>query len=207
MRNALFLTALALCAFAAPTLAQDTTDVAEQPVPAPVPTGDLTVVVAGSPDHTLLVGALESAALTETLRGEGPFTVFAPTNAAFEAIPADRSAMLMDPAHAAMLSGLLTYHVVPERLDAAALADRIAQGGGQATLVTVHGAPLLISTNEAGQVVLTDAAGSTAIVTATDLGASNGVVHVVDVVLMPQAVQEAPEDAMDGGTKEADGSH
>jgi uncharacterized surface protein with fasciclin (FAS1) repeats len=192
MRSSLLLAVLGLSAFAAPlTFAQDTTAVAEPPVPA----GDLVVVVTGSADHATLAGALTSAGLVATLQGEGPFTVFAPTDAAFEAVPGEHRAMLMDPAHAAMLSGVLTYHVVPERLDAATLAARITEGGGQATLLTVNGVPLTVALSEAGGVVLTDAAGNTATVTAADLNASNGVVHVIDVVMMPEAMGD---DRMEG---------
>lgn len=110
--------------------------------------------------------------------------------------------MLRAPDHAEMFSGVLLYHVVPGRVDAAALAAQIEAGAGQAMLTTVNGAALTASIDEAGEIVLTDAAGHTATVVATDLNASNGVVHVVDAVLMPTPLSHDDMDMMDDGMED-----
>ena len=142
-------------------------------------------VAVGSPDHTTLVTAVQAAGLAETLSGEGPFTVFAPTNDAFAKLPAGTVESLVQPANRATLTAVLTYHVVAGELKAADVLAAIEAGGGSATLTTVQGAELTASLN-GDSVILTDAAGGTATVTATDLDASNGVVHVIDTVVMPQ---------------------
>ena len=142
-------------------------------------------VAVGSPDHTTLVTAVQAAGLAETLSGEGPFTVFAPTNDAFAKLPAGTVESLVQPANRATLTAVLTYHVVAGELKAADLLAAIEAGGGSATLTTVQGAELTASLS-GESVILTDAAGGTATVTATDLDASNGVVHVIDTVVMPQ---------------------
>jgi len=142
-------------------------------------------VAVGSPDHTTLVAAVQAAGLAETLSGEGPFTVFAPTNDAFAKLPAGTVESLVQPANRATLTAVLTYHVVAGELKAADVLAAIEAGGGSATLTTVQGAALTASL-QGGSVVLTDAAGGTATVTATDLDASNGVIHVIDTVVMPQ---------------------
>ena len=138
-----------------------------------------------SRDHTTLVAAVTAAGLGETLSGAGPFTVFAPTNAAFEKLPAGTVDTLTQPAQKAQLTGILTYHVVPGRLTAAELTRQIEAGGGTATLTTVQGAKLTAKAMNGG-VQLTDAAGGTAMVTQADVMQSNGVIHVVDTVLMPK---------------------
>ncbi|MDO8408936.1 MAG: fasciclin domain-containing protein [Phenylobacterium sp.] len=146
-----------------------------------------TNIVAGaqaSPDHTTLVTAIQTAGLVETLSGPGPFTVFAPTNAAFEKLPAGTVDTLMQPDSKDMLTSVLTYHVVAGEMKAADLMAAIEAGGGTATLTTVEG-DNLTATVVNGAVQLTDARGGTAMVTATDLDQSNGVIHVVDTVLMP----------------------
>jgi len=142
-------------------------------------------VAVGSPDHTTLVAAVQAAGLGETLSGEGPFTVFAPTNDAFAKLPAGTVEALVQPANRATLTAVLTYHVVAGELKAADVLAAIEAGGGSVTLTTVQGAELTASL-QGGSVILTDAAGGTATVTATDLDASNGVVHVIDTVVMPQ---------------------
>jgi len=137
-----------------------------------------------SKDHTTLVAAVKAAGLVDTLKGKGPFTVFAPTNAAFAKLPAGTVDTLLQPANKGTLTAVLTYHVIADRIDAKALVERIKAGGGKATLKTVQGGT--ISATLSGQeVVLTDAKGGTAKVTAVDLGASNGVIHVIDTVVMP----------------------
>ena len=137
-----------------------------------------------SKDHTTLVAAVKAAGLVDTLKGAGPFTVFAPTNAAFDALPAGTVDGLLKPEMKADLSKVLTYHVVPGKLDAAALMAQIEAGGGKAVLTTVQGAALTASAHNGG-VMLTDAKGNTAMVSTADVMQSNGVIHVIDKVLMP----------------------
>jgi uncharacterized surface protein with fasciclin (FAS1) repeats len=147
--------------------------------------GDVVDVAAGSKDHTTLVAAVKAAKLEETLKGSGPFTVFAPTNAAFDKLPAGTVDNLLKPESMATLGNILTYHVVSGNLDAAAVMEAIKAGNGKATLPTVGGGSLTASI-QGGKVVLMDAKGGKSMVTATDLKASNGVIHVIDTVLMPK---------------------
>jgi uncharacterized surface protein with fasciclin (FAS1) repeats len=137
-----------------------------------------------SADHTTLVAAVKAAGLVDTLKGPGPFTVFAPTNEAFAALPAGTVDKLLKPAMKADLTKVLTYHVVSGKLDAAALKTQIAAGGGKAELKTVQG-ETLTATEKNGGIALTDTKGNTAMVTIADVMQSNGVIHVVDKVLMP----------------------
>jgi uncharacterized surface protein with fasciclin (FAS1) repeats len=141
-------------------------------------------VAAGSPDHTTLVAAVKAAGLVETLQGEGPFTVFAPTNAAFDKLPAGTVATLLKPENKGQLTGVLTYHVVAGKLNAKAVLAAIKAGGGKAVLTTVGGGSLTASI-ENGKVILTDAKGGKSTVTVTNLDATNGVIHVIDTVLLP----------------------
>lgn len=141
-------------------------------------------IAATSPDHTTLFTAVEAAGLAGTLASPGPFTVFAPANAAFEALPAGTVATLLKPENKATLAGILTYHVVPGSVDAATLISRIKAGGGKAELITVQGGTL-VARVDGNRVVLADAKGAEASVTAADLAAGNGVVHAIDRVLMP----------------------
>jgi uncharacterized surface protein with fasciclin (FAS1) repeats len=138
-----------------------------------------------SKDHTTLVAAVKAAGLVDTLKGPGPFTVFAPTNAAFAALPAGTVDTLLKPENKAMLQGVLTYHVVAGKVDAAALTKAIAEGGGKATLKTVAGGSLTAMASGGG-VTVTDEKGGTAKVTIADVYQSNGVIHVVDKVLLPK---------------------
>lgn len=145
---------------------------------------DVVDIAIGSKAHTTLVAAVKAAGLVETLKGEGPFTVFAPTNAAFDKLPEGTVDALLKPEAKDKLTGILTYHVVAGNIDAAAVVAAIKQGKGKAELMTVNGGKITASLmNE--KVVITDAAGGKASVTATDLKGSNGVVHVVDAVMMP----------------------
>ena len=141
-------------------------------------------VAVGSADHTTLVTAVKTAGLVDTLSGTGPFTVFAPTNAAFAKLPAGTVDNLLKPASKGALTGILTYHVVPGRVMAADVASLITKGGGKAVVKTVNGQSLTASVS-GGNVILTDAKGGRATVTATDLKAGNGVVHVIDSVALP----------------------
>lgn len=137
-----------------------------------------------SKDHTTLVAAVKAAGLVKTLEGPGPFTVFAPTNEAFDALPAGTVTDLLKPANKAELTKILTYHVVPGRLDAKALDAKIAAGGGQATLKTVEGDSLTVK-GSGTHLTVTDAKGNVADVTIPDVYQSNGVILVVNKVLMP----------------------
>ena len=148
------------------------------------PRGDIVDAAMASPDHATLVAAVKAAGLVDTLKGPGPFTVFAPTDAAFKALPAGTVDTLLKPANKARLSGLLTYHVVAGRVDSKTLVAQIKAGGGKAALKTVQGETLTASLDGA-KVKLTDAKGNSGHVTTADLMESNGVIHVVDKVLMP----------------------
>lgn len=138
-----------------------------------------------SKDHTTLVAAVKAAGLVDTLKGPGPFTVFAPTNAAFSALPAGTVETLLKPENKPMLTTVLTYHVVSGKWDAAALGNLIMDGKGQAVIKTVQGEALTASA-QGGKIMLTDAKGGMAHVTTADVYQSNGVIHVVDKVLMPK---------------------
>ena len=138
-----------------------------------------------SKDHTTLVAAVKAAGLVETLKGAGPFTVFAPTNAAFAALPAGTVDTLLKPESKPALTKVLTYHVVAGKMDAASLTKAITAGGGKAMLKTVSGGTLTASA-AGGKVMVMDESGGTANVTIADVTQSNGVIHVVDKVLLPK---------------------
>ena len=137
-----------------------------------------------SPDHTTLVAAVKAAGLVDTLEGAGPFTVFAPTNEAFAKLPAGTVDTLLKPENKGTLVKVLTYHVVPGTWTAKRLTGAMKAGGGKVTLTTVEGEPLIASMQD-GSVYLTDAKGGKSMVTIADVIQSNGVIHVVDTVLMP----------------------
>ncbi|HEX8294268.1 MAG TPA: fasciclin domain-containing protein [Pyrinomonadaceae bacterium] len=139
-----------------------------------------------SPDHTTLVAAVKAAGLVQTLQGKGPFTVFAPTNAAFEKLPAGTVETLVRPENKATLTNILTYHVVAGKYDAKKLMQLIKKGGGQASLRTVSGGTLVARMNGMNGISLTDEKGGTANVTTADVYQSNGVIHVIDTVAMPR---------------------
>ena len=148
------------------------------------PTKNIVENAVNSADHTTLVAAVKAAGLVDTLSGAGPFTVFAPTNAAFDKLPAGTVESLVRPESKAMLTSILTYHVVPGRLSAAELMARIRAGGGSAQLTTVQGG-MLTATMEGDAIVLTDAKGGRATVTQANVFQSNGVIHVTDTVSLP----------------------
>ena len=148
-------------------------------------TKDIVDVAAGSKDHTTLVAAVGAADLVSTLKSAGPFTVFAPTNAAFAKLPAGTVDNLLKPENKATLAGILTYHVVAGNLDAKAVTAAIKKGKGKVVLTTVAGGKLKASI-VGGKVILTDEKGGKATVTATDLKGTNGVIHVINAVLMPK---------------------
>ena len=148
-------------------------------------TKDIIDNAVNSKDHTTLVAAVKAAGLVDTLKGPGPFTVFAPTNAAFAALPAGTVETLLKPESKPALTKVLTYHVVAGNMDAAALTKAIMAGGGKATLKTVSGGTLT-AMSSGGKVMVTDESGGTANVTIADVTQSNGVIHVVDKVLLPK---------------------
>nr|WP_228547361.1 fasciclin domain-containing protein [Nonlabens antarcticus] len=137
-----------------------------------------------SKDHTTLVAAVTAAGLVETLQGEGPFTVFAPTNAAFDKLPKGTVATLVMPENKAKLQSILTYHVVAGKFSAKNIIDAINKNNGSFTVDTVNGEQLT-ATLKNGKVILTDQKGQTSTVTIADVNQSNGVIHVVDTVLLP----------------------
>ncbi len=142
-------------------------------------------VAVGSKDHTTLVAAVKAADLVATLQSAGPFTVFAPVNAAFGKLPAGTVDYLLKPENKATLAKVLTYHVVAGSFNAAAVVKAITDGGGKVTLKTVSGGNLVASIKE-GKVILTDEKGGVATIVATDLAASNGLIHVLDAVVLPK---------------------
>ena len=137
-----------------------------------------------SKDHTTLVAAVKAAGLVETLEGDGPFTVFAPTNEAFNKLPAGTVDNLVKPENKGTLTSILTYHVVSGRLDSKALMAKIKEGNGMAMLTTVNGEQLTVMM-KGKHLEVKDSKGGIAIVTIKDVYQKNGVIHVVDKVLMP----------------------
>jgi uncharacterized surface protein with fasciclin (FAS1) repeats len=146
---------------------------------------DLVDIAAGSEDHTTLVAAVKAADLVTTLKSAGPFTIFAPTNDAFGKLPEGTVANLLKPENKAQLAKILTYHVVSGNLDATSVLDAIKKGDGKVVLATVSGGKLTASL-DMGKVKLTDESGNSAFVTVTDLKGSNGVIHVIDGVVLPK---------------------
>jgi uncharacterized surface protein with fasciclin (FAS1) repeats len=138
-----------------------------------------------SKDHTTLVAAVKAAGLVDTLQGPGPFTVFAPTNMAFRKLPAGTVDNLVKPENKATLTKILTYHVVPGRLTSASLMRAVKNGGGMAHLKTVEGEDLWVKQAGPGHLSITDAKGDVSWITIADVLQSNGVIHVVDTVLLP----------------------
>ncbi len=186
--------ALALSACGSKTDAPaETTTVAGSetaPTPAAAPSqmlasSTIAANLSAAPDHKSLAAAVTQAGLSETLSGVGPFTVFAPTDAAFAQVPPVTRDGWMRPAQKDVLAGVLKYHVVPGKLTAADLAAKITEGGGKALLKTADGQDLT-ATKSGDAILLTSSSGNKATVTVADLGQSNGVVHVVDAVLIPK---------------------
>jgi uncharacterized surface protein with fasciclin (FAS1) repeats len=149
------------------------------------PTKNIIENAVNSKDHTTLVTAVKAAGLVETLSGPGPFTVFAPTNEAFNMLPKGTVENLLKPEQKSMLSGILTYHVVAGKLGSAELMQMIKDGKGTAELTTVSGGKLSIM-NKAGKLWVRDQTGGTAEVTIKDVNQSNGVIHVINKVLLPK---------------------
>lgn len=139
-----------------------------------------------SKDHTTLVAAVKAAGLVDTLQGKGPFTVFAPTDAAFAKLPAGTVENLVKPENKATLTSILTYHVVAGKYDMKALEAKIKQGGGHAELKTVNGQPLWIMSNGPHNIQLKDGKDNVANISTYDVQQKNGVIDVIDTVLMPK---------------------
>ena len=178
---------LMLAGFAALALSTGSAAQARNPMvggAAMYPTKTIVQNAVNSKDHTTLVAAVKAAGLVDTLSGKGPFTVFAPTNAAFAKLPAGAVDTLVKPENKATLTGILTYHVVPGRITAAQIAAMAARHRGTATLKTVQGEDLRFMKRGSGWVVV-DAKGGRARITIPNVMQSNGVIHVIDAVLMP----------------------
>jgi uncharacterized surface protein with fasciclin (FAS1) repeats len=148
------------------------------------PTKNIVENAVNSKDHTTLVAAVKAAGLVETLESPGPFTVFAPTNEAFAKLPAGTVDTLLKPENKATLTKVLTYHVVSGKLDGAAIKNLLKEGHGKAELKTVSGGKLWVM-EHGGKIMLKDEKGGTANVTIANVYQSNGVIHVIDTVLMP----------------------
>jgi uncharacterized surface protein with fasciclin (FAS1) repeats len=169
----------------APVLAQmseKTVTVGGEPM---YPSKNIIQNAVNSRDHTTLVAAVKAAGLVDTLSGPGPFTVFAPTNAAFAKLPAGTVDTLLRPENKATLTKVLTYHVVPGRMTAASLMKAIKDGEGEAHLKTVAGIDLIVKQAGSGKLTVTDAKGDVSTIMIADVLQSNGVIHVVDTVLLP----------------------
>ena len=147
-------------------------------------TKDIVDNAVNSKDHTTLVAAVQAAGLVDTLKSAGPFTVFAPVNSAFDALPKGTVETLLKPENKAMLTKILTYHVVAGNMDSKAIAKAIKKGNGKAEFTTVAGGKLW-GWMQGNTLVLTDEKGGTSRVTIADVRQSNGVIHVIDTVLMP----------------------
>jgi uncharacterized surface protein with fasciclin (FAS1) repeats len=179
----------ATSALMAPALAQDKMMSKEKTVMvggAPMfPSKNIVQNAVNSKDHTTLVAAVKAAGLVDTLQSAGPFTVFAPVNAAFARLPAGTVDTLLKPENKGTLTTVLTYHVVPGRLTAANLMKAVKDGGGEARFKTVAGGEITVKSPSAGKLTITDAKGGVSSVTIGDVLQSNGVIHVVNTVLLP----------------------
>lgn len=149
------------------------------------PSKDIVDNAVNSADHTTLVAAVKAAGLVDTLKGPGPFTVFAPVNSAFAKLPEGTVETLLKPENHATLVKILTYHVVPGSLSTAALRKQIRAGHGQTTLKTVSGGVLTLMMNGEENIVIRDEKGDIANLTISDVNQSNGVIQVIDTVLLP----------------------
>ena len=183
-RTALF--AAVLLTASAPVFAQST---AERTVrvggQSMFPSKTIVANAVNSADHTTLVAAVKAAGLVDTLSGKGPFTVFAPTNEAFDALPKGTVETLVKPENKAMLTKILTYHVVPGDYDTTKLRSMILAGHGVAMLTTVEGGTLSLMMNGSNNITVKDAKGDLADITISDVNQSNGVIQVIDHVLLP----------------------
>jgi uncharacterized surface protein with fasciclin (FAS1) repeats len=167
----------------APSFAEMTVEVGGAPM---YPSKNIIENAVNSKDHTTLVAALKAAGLDETLQGEGPFTVFAPVNKAFDKLPKGMAATLLKPENKTTLIAVLTYHVIPGKISAADFVAAVKKGGGEATYKTVEGEELTVRQN-GRRLEIFDAKGDKSFVTITDVIQKNGVIHVVDTVLLPKS--------------------
>jgi len=179
---AALLGASAAVPLSAATMKEKTVNVGGAPM---YPSKNIIQNAVNSKDHTTLVAAVKAAGLVETLSGPGPFTVFAPTNAAFAKLPAGTVDNLLKPENKEMLVKVLTYHVVAGRMTAVTLMKAVRDGEGEAKLKTVAGQWLTVKQAGPGKLTVTDAKGDVAMVTIPDVLQSNGVIHVIDTVLLP----------------------
>ena len=179
---ALALTAAAAVPLSAAEMAEKTVNVGGAPM---YPSKNIIQNAVNSKDHTTLVAAVKAAGLVETLEGPGPFTVFAPTNEAFAKLPAGTVDNLLKPENKATLVKVLTYHVVAGRMTALNLMKAVKEGEGAAKLKTVAGEDIWVKQAGPGKLTITDSKGDVAMVTIADVMQSNGVIHVIDTVLLP----------------------
>lgn len=176
-----FILAASLCMLSASAQKEKTVEVGGAPM---YPSKNIVENAVNSKDHTTLVAAVKAAGLVETLQGKGPFTVFAPTNAAFDMLPAGTVDALVKPENKAKLTGILTYHVVAGKLDSKELEKWMKKGNGTAELTTVAGGKIWVMKKD-GKWWVKDEKGGVAQITIADVYQSNGVIHVIDHVLMP----------------------
>jgi uncharacterized surface protein with fasciclin (FAS1) repeats len=179
---ALVLTASVTAPLAADAMSEKTVNVGGAPM---YPSKNIVQNAVNSKDHTTLVAAVKAAGLVDTLSSPGPFTVFAPTNAAFAKLPAGTVDNLIKPENKEMLVKVLTYHVVPGRMTAVNLMKAVKEGEGSAKLKTVAGEDIWVKQAGPGKLTITDSKGDVAMVTIADVLQSNGVIHVIDTVLLP----------------------
>jgi uncharacterized surface protein with fasciclin (FAS1) repeats len=167
----------------APAFAEMTVEVGGAPM---YPSKNIIENAINSKDHTTLVAAVTAAGLVETLQGEGPFTVFAPVNKAFDKLPKGTVEMLLKTENKAILTAVLTYHVIPGKISAADFIAAVKKGGGEATYKTVEGEELTVR-QDGRRLEIIDAKGGKSFVTIADVNQKNGVIHVVDTVLLPKS--------------------
>ena len=179
---AIALAAGAAASVSAATMSEKTVNVGGAPM---YPSKNIIQNAVNSKDHTTLVAAVKAAGLVQTLEGPGPFTVFAPTNEAFAKLPAGTVENLLKPENKATLVKVLTYHVVAGRMTAAGLMKAVKDGEGAAKLKTVAGEDIWVKQAGPGKLTVTDSKGDVAMVTIADVMQSNGVIHVIDTVLLP----------------------
>jgi uncharacterized surface protein with fasciclin (FAS1) repeats len=187
VRDAAFAAAMGLAAqvgaVLSPAFAEMTVEVGGAPM---YPSKDIIENTINSKDHTTLVAALKAADLIETLQGEGPFTVFAPVNKAFDKLPKGTVEKLLKPENKATLTAVLAYHVIPGKISAADFIAAVKKGDGEATYKTVEGEGLTVR-QDGRRLEIIDAKGDKSFVTIADVSQKNGVIHVVDTVLLPKS--------------------
>ena len=185
VRDAAFAAAMSVAALSglSPAVAEMTVEVGGAPM---YPSKNIIENAANSKDHTTFFAAVKAADLVETLQGDGPFTVFAPVNKAFDKLPKGTVEKLLKPENKAALTAVLTYHVIPGKISAADFVAAVNKGGGEATYQTVEGEELTVR-QDGRRLEIIDAKGDKSFVTIADVIQKNGVMHVVDTVLMPKS--------------------